>query len=61
MLVTMRNSELIEKLVLIADGDIDLVQRAIRACAEGNDGAPLEDVVRYILEHREYAKVPEVA
>jgi hypothetical protein len=52
MLVTMQNSELINKLVMIADGDIDLVQRAIRDTA-GPNGADLEAVVRYIVEKRQ--------
>ena len=54
MIVTMKNSELVDKLVAIADGDIDLVQEAISACAEGADGADLKKVVDYIL-----AKVPQ--
>ena len=53
MLVTMRNSELIEQLVLIANGDIDLVTRAIRACAKANEEADLKEVVDYIVTHRE--------
>jgi len=52
MLVTMKNSELIDKLVVIADGNIDLVQEAIRASAKGSDGADLKDVVEYIVNHR---------
>jgi hypothetical protein len=52
MLVTMQNSELIDKLVLIADGDIELVQDAIRAAAEPTTGADLKKVVQYITAHR---------
>jgi hypothetical protein len=60
MLVTMKNSELIDKLVLIADGDMGLVQRAISACAEGPDGAAdLKRVVEYIQQHRQ--PLPQVA
>ena len=59
MLVTMKNSELVDKLVVIADGNIDLVQEAIRATAKGSEGADLKDVVEYIVAHR--AKVPAVA
>ena len=56
MLVTMKNSELIDKLVVIADGNFDLVQEAILACAEGSDGgADLKKVVEYIQAHREAA------
>jgi hypothetical protein len=60
MLVTMQNSELIQKLVLLANGDIDLVQQAIRVVA-GTDktgAADLTKVVDYIARHRrEQAKV----
>jgi hypothetical protein len=53
MLITMKNSELIDKLVVIAAGNFDLVQEAIRACATGPDGAAdLTKVVEYIVEHR---------
>jgi hypothetical protein len=56
MLVTMKNSDLIDKLVTIADGNLDLVQEAIRACATGADGsADLKKVVDYIVEHRKPA------
>lgn len=49
MLITMKNSDLIDKLVVIAGGDIDLVQQAIAACAKGPDGAAdLSEVVEYI-------------
>lgn len=54
MLVTMQNSELIDKLVTIAGGDIDLVQDAVRAAAlrglvQRNEYvAELGDVVDYI-------------
>jgi hypothetical protein len=51
MLVTMQNSELIDKLVTIADGDIELVQGAIRATA-GPQGADLKKVVQYIIARR---------
>ena len=53
MLVTMKNSELIDKLVVIADGNIDLVQEAILACAgSAEGGADLKKVVEYIEQHR---------
>jgi hypothetical protein len=51
MLVTMKNSELIDKLLVIAGGNLDLVQEAIRSCAK-NDRADLKDVVAYIESHR---------
>jgi hypothetical protein len=59
MLVTMQNSELIDQLVVIANGNIDLVHEAIREAAEGSEGADLEKVVDYIVRHRE--RVKEVA
>ncbi|MBB5046550.1 hypothetical protein HNR60_001298 [Rhodopseudomonas rhenobacensis] len=59
MLVTMRNSELIDQLVIVAEGDIDLVSEAIRECAGGPDGkADLEKVVAYVVRHR---RVPAAA
>jgi hypothetical protein len=62
MPVTMKNSELIDKLVVIADGNIDLVQEAIRVCAEQNDGAAdLKKVVEYIIRHRQPEREPEAA
>ena len=66
MLVTMQNSELINKLVTIADGDIELVQEAIRATA-GPNGADLQKVVQHIIAHRHeragrpVERVPQVA
>jgi hypothetical protein len=53
MLVTMQNSELINKLVTLADGDIDLVQKAIRAMSEDGKSADLEKVVNFIVQERE--------
>jgi hypothetical protein len=53
MLVTMKNSELIDKLVSIAGGNIDLVNEAVRACAKGPDEeADLKEVVDYIVARR---------
>lgn len=52
MLVTMRNSELVNKLVVLADGNIDLVQNAIRATADKNGEADLKKVVDYIVKNR---------
>ncbi|MGN6572732.1 MAG: hypothetical protein ACTHLO_15090 [Pseudolabrys sp.] len=52
MLVSMKTSDLIDKLVVIADGDFELVQEAVAACAQGADGAALKDVVAYIETHR---------
>jgi hypothetical protein len=63
MLVTMKNSELIDKLVVIADGNIDLVQEAIRICAERDDkgAADLKKVVDYLVHHRQPAREPAAA
>jgi hypothetical protein len=61
MLVTMKNSELIDKLVVIADGNIDLVHEAIRACAEDSDGADLKKVVEYIVAALPTQREPEAA
>lgn len=52
MLVTMQNSELVNKLVTLADGDIDLVQKAIRAMATDGKAADLEKVVNFIVTER---------
>ena len=52
MLVTMQNSELVRKLVAIADGDIDLVQRSIRAISKDGHAADLEAVVAFIVQER---------
>jgi hypothetical protein len=61
MLVTM-NSALIDQLVQIANGDLDLVQEAIRASAESPDGAAdLKKVVDYIVANRERRPTKEFA
>jgi hypothetical protein len=52
MLVTMKSSDLIDKLVVIADGSLDLVREAINASAKDADGAELLDVIKYIQAHR---------
>jgi len=61
VLVTMKNSELIDQLVLIADGDLDLVKEAISASAKGTEGADLKNVVEYIEAHRAPVREPEAA
>jgi hypothetical protein len=62
MLVTMRDSELITRLLLIANGDIELVQEAIRMSATSpNDGADLKKVVDYIVKNRQLLRQREVA
>jgi hypothetical protein len=52
MLLTMQNSDLIDKLVALADGDIDLLQQAIRTSSEGGKAAELEKVVNFIVQQR---------
>ena len=54
IIVTMENSELIDKLVFIAGGDIELVQDAIQATAAAcrSGKADLEKVVDYIVSRR---------
>jgi len=45
--------DIYSKLLVVARGDIDLVQRAIRKHAPSpSDPADLEQVVKYILENR---------
>jgi hypothetical protein len=62
MLVTMQNSELVNKLVALADGDIDLVQHAIRAMSVDGKAADLEKVVAFIVQERKSrARVQAVA
>lgn len=69
MLVTMQNAELVNKLMIVAYGDIDLVQRAIRNAAADTGKADLGDVVQYIRQHRrqrsqgesQSQRVPQVA
>ena len=53
MYVRMKNTELVDKLVVIADGNFELVQEAIRHCADANGGesADLKAVVEYIVEN----------
>jgi hypothetical protein len=60
MFVTMQNSKLIDKLILIACGDIDLIQDAIRCSAAPNSGAGLKNVVQYIIAHRRLSEAQGV-
>lgn len=53
MLVGTKTGELVDKLVLIADGSFGLVEEAVWACAEGKSSADLKKVVEYIEAHRE--------
>ncbi len=52
-ITTTQQAEVLNRLTTIAHGDIDLVQRAIRASSEQNKPAPLEKVIRYILRERD--------
>lgn len=52
MLVTTHNSELVRKLVALANGDIDLVQRAVRASSKDGQAADLEAVVNFIVQEQ---------
>jgi hypothetical protein len=49
---TPEQAEVLNKLATIAHGDIELVQRAIRAHSDGNKPARLQHVIRYILQQR---------
>lgn len=50
---TMKTSHLIDRLAVLADGDMDLVQKAISVCAGHAGGqADLESVVDYIVSRR---------
>lgn len=56
MSFTMKTSDVIDRLAVVANGDIDLVQQAIRVCADQPGGkADLKQVVDYIVAHREAA------
>lgn len=52
MYVRLKNTELVDKLVVIADGNFELVLEAIRHCSDANNGesADLKAVVEYIIE-----------
>jgi hypothetical protein len=56
-----KQTEILNKLVYIADGDTRLVEEAIRACSTQDGAAPLEDVVHYIETHRGRANRRDVA
>lgn len=47
--VDRKHAALIDKLVFLAGGSIDLVQEAIMECA-GDDGSPLENIVDYLVK-----------
>lgn len=50
-MVVLKSSEIMDKLLLIADGDQNLVDMAITASADGSGSADLKNVVEYILVH----------
>jgi hypothetical protein len=45
-------ARVLNRLATVANGDIELVQQAIRASSKDNKPADFEDVVRYIVEKR---------
>lgn len=45
-----RENPVVDKLVVLAEGDIDLLMRAIRTAAAGKDSADLKDVVDCLVE-----------
>lgn len=56
-----QQTEILNKLVYIADGDTSLVEEAIRACSPQDGAAPLKDVIDYIETHRGNDKRRDVA
>ena len=52
MFVAMGNADLVGKLLKLAGDDIDLVQVAVRAAANGNKAADLERVVDLIVQQK---------
>ena len=47
-----KQGEIVDKLVVVAHGNLDLVLKAIRVSALGKDKADLSDVLDYVLAHR---------
>lgn len=45
-------SDVMDDLLELADGDVDLLRAAIRRAADGSGSADLEDVVAAIMEAR---------
>lgn len=56
-------ARVLSRLAAVANGDIELVQQAIRASSKNKRPADFEEVVRYILQNRDKRrqKVAEVA
>jgi hypothetical protein len=52
-IMTDKQSDNLRELLRIANGDSALVNKAIREAARGRRAAPVEDVVKYILKHRQ--------
>lgn len=50
-----KQSEILSKLVALADGDLDLVLRAVRQAGAGRDAARLTDVIDNIVRGRKVA------
>jgi hypothetical protein len=51
-ITTPKQAAALNRLANLAGGDLELVQRAIRASSENNKPAPLAKVIRYILKNR---------
>ena len=54
-------SELLEKLVTLANGDALLVEDAIWQAAKGKESAKLSEIVEYIRQHVNASDRPEEA
>jgi hypothetical protein len=61
MLITTRHVDLVNKLVALAGGDIDLVQAARIAAANGRKVADLEKLVDAIVQQRRTQSGPFAA
>ncbi|MDI4666369.1 hypothetical protein K9U40_18865 [Xanthobacter autotrophicus] len=62
VVTTPKQKEIFEKLLVLARGDIELVQDAIRICTTAPDKpADLEKVVGYVLRHRDRSHAQKVA
>ena len=48
-----KDSQLFDKLVTLANGDLQLVERAIKASVDASGTARLKNVVYYITKHQD--------
>jgi len=52
-LITINDSEYMEQLMMMANGNLDLIKEAFSASAEGpKGGADLKAVIQYIVTHQ---------